>query len=135
MSRNGKKHTSFDDKWLKDTTYELNLLLLKGSTIQHINVYKTKERTLGDMGKSALKNKYGTSSSSTSSTSLDPIPSLFHQSSSDEAYIIWAHCVKYSYSDNSVNDFGSVLKPLCPNSKIAGNFQMGRKKHPLSRSG
>ena len=31
-------------------------------------------------------------------------------------------------TDNSVNDFGSVLRHLCPDSKIAGNFQMGRKK-------
>ena len=39
-----------------------------------------------------------------------------------------SYCVKYGYSDNSVNDFGSALRRLCPDSKIAGNFQMGRKK-------
>ena len=73
-------------------------------------------------------------SSLTSSTSRDPIPSLFHQGSSDEAHIICAlNCVKYGYSDNSVNDFGSVLRRLCPDSKIAGNFLMGRKKTHVSR--
>ena len=43
------------------------------------------------------------------------------------------NCVKYGYSDNSVNDFGSVLRRLCPDSKIAGNFQMGRKTSHVSR--
>ena len=66
---------------------------------------------------------------SSSSTSRDPIPSLFHQASSDETHIWALNCVKYGYSDNSVNDFGSVLRRLCPDTKIAGNFHMWRKKN------
>ena len=32
------------------------------------------------------------------------------------------------YSDNSADDFGSVLKRICSNDKVADKFQMGQKK-------
>ena len=34
----------------------------------------------------------------------------------DEAHVIWAtYCVKSDFSDNSVDDFGDVLKIMCQN--------------------
>ena len=59
----------------------------------------------------------------------EPIPSFFNQRLVEEAHIVWAlNCVKNGYSDNSADDFGNVLRRICPTDKVAEKFQMGRKK-------
>ena len=58
-----------------------------------------------------------------------PITECFHLGSSLESEIIWAlKCIKSGYSDNSVDDFGAVLQAICPDSKIAKDFKVGRHK-------
>ena len=66
---------------------------------------------------------------SSHTASTEPLSSYFNQRLVEEAHIAWAmNCVKNGYSDNSTNDFGNVLRGICPNDKVAENFQMGRKK-------
>ena len=66
---------------------------------------------------------------SSHTTSAQPLSSFFNQCLVEEAHIVWAlNCVRNGYSDNSADDFGNVLRHICPSDKIAGKFQMGRKK-------
>jgi hypothetical protein len=47
----------------------------------------------------------------------------------DEAHIVFAmYCVKNGFSNNSVDDFGDVLKRMCQTNPVSSKFQMGRTK-------
>ena len=47
----------------------------------------------------------------------------------DEAHVVWAmYCVKSGFSNNSVDDFGDVLKRMCQTDPELSKFQMGRTK-------
>ena len=38
------------------------------------------------------------------------------------------YCVRNDFSDNSVNDFGDILKRMCQTDPVSSRFQMGRTK-------
>ena len=66
-------------------------------------------------------------SSSTSSSNL--IASHFNATSSTNAEIIWAlNFVVKSYSDRLNDDFGDILRAMCPTRPLAKYFKMGRNK-------
>ena len=45
----------------------------------------------------------------------------------DEAHVVWAmYCVKIGFSNNSVDDFGGVLKRMCQTDPVSSKFQIGR---------
>ena len=69
-------------------------------------------------------------SCSSHTTFAEPFPSFFNQRLVEEVHIVWAlNCVKDGYSDNSADDdFGNVLRHVCPNDKVAEKFQMGQKR-------
>ena len=47
----------------------------------------------------------------------------------DEAHFLWAmYCMKSGFSNNSVDDFGDVLKRMCQADPVSSKFQMGRTK-------
>ena len=47
----------------------------------------------------------------------------------DEAHVVWAkYCVKIGFRNNSVDDFGGVLKRMCQTDTVSSKFQIGRTK-------
>ena len=47
----------------------------------------------------------------------------------DKVHVVWAmYCVKSGFSNNSVDDFGDVLKCMCQTDRVSSKFQMGRAK-------
>ena len=148
------KKTYFVDAWLEEEEYKM--WLVKGSDATSFGCRlcsQKKDRTLGDMGKGALKkhaqgqqhlsklkdkkdamnfftktSARGNSQGETSTLEAEPINALA-QGSAEESHIIWAlNCVKNGFSDNSVDDFGDVLKAMCKDSKTAMEFKMKRAK-------
>ena len=66
-------------------------------------------------------------SSSTSPSNL--IAAHLTATSGTNAEIIWAlNCVVKGYSDRSNEDFGDILRAMCPTSPGAKCFKMGRNK-------
>ena len=66
-------------------------------------------------------------SSSTSPSNL--IAAHFTATSGTNAEIIWAlNCVVKGYSDRSNEDFGDILRAMCPTSPETKCFKMGRNK-------
>ena len=54
----------------------------------------------------------------------EPIPSLFKSTSKTSSEIVWAlNCINRGYSDNSTH-FNETLRPICPDSQNAQDFQM-----------
>ena len=67
------------------------------------------------------------SSSSTSPSNL--IAAHFNATSGTNAEIIWVlNCVVKGYSDRSNDDFGDILRAICPTSPEAKCFKIGRNK-------
>ena len=47
----------------------------------------------------------------------------------DETRVVWAmYCVKSGFSNNSVDDFGDVIKHMCQTDTESSKFQMARTK-------